>query len=266
MKVWIQNNHKKLSQRIAEELCAKLVQKGVQIAELDPDLVITIGGDGTFLSTFHRFSNRLAKTKFVGIHTGHLGFYTDWKDSEVDDLVDNITHKEPEVTLFPLLDVKLTMENLQSSHFLSLNESVLKRVSQTMRAEVYIDDDKFERFRGDGIAISTPTGSTAYTKSIGGALVDPTIAVMQFNEIAPINNRVYRTVNSPLILPRGQVVTIIPDQQDDYVVTIDNLANANQAVIKAQYQIAQEQLQMATYRPKNFWVRVRNAFLVDGDQ
>lgn len=263
MKVWIQNNFKEISKKVAQKLKIRLVERGIQFSETRPDLVITVGGDGTFLSAFHRFSGQLDHVSFVGIHTGHLGFYTDWRDTEVDELVDKIATAKPAIARYPLLDVKLQYTNGQTSHFLSVNESNVKRVSQTMRADILIDGVRFERFRGDGVSLSTPTGSTAYSKSIGGALVDPLVDVMQFNEIAPINNRVYRTVNSSLILPKQQVLKVVPERQDDYIVTIDNLSYNRCSIKQVSYQISKEKIHIALYRPKSFWRRVRNAFLGD---
>lgn len=263
MKVWIQNNSKALSQQVAQQLQVKLRQAGITIQANHPDLVITIGGDGTFLSAFHRFNNQLNHLQFIGIHTGHLGFYTDWQDNELDQLVTHIVADDKKVIEYPLLDVQVTYTSQQVAHFWALNEATLRQVSQTMRADVLINDQKFERFRGDGVVVSTPTGSTAYSKSLGGALIDPTLEVMQFNEMAPINNRVYRTVNSSLILTHNQILTVIPDSGSDYIITIDNLAYDHCAIQKIQYKMADQKIKIASYRPKNFWLRVRNAFLVD---
>ena len=65
-----------------------------------------------------------------------------------------------------------------------------------MVADLTINGVDFERFRGDGITVSTPTGSTAYNKSLGGAVLHPTIEALQIAEIASLNNRVYRTLGS----------------------------------------------------------------------
>ena len=65
MKVWIQNNSKALSQQVAQQLQVKLRQAGITIQANHPDLVITIGGDGTFLSAFHRFNNQLNHLQFI---------------------------------------------------------------------------------------------------------------------------------------------------------------------------------------------------------
>lgn len=69
-----------------------------------------------------------------------------------------------------------------------------------MVGDVFIKDELFERFRGDGLSISTPTGSTAYNKSIGGAVLHPSINAFQLTEIASLNNRVFRTLGSPIVI------------------------------------------------------------------
>ncbi len=131
----------------------------------NPDILITVGGDGTLLSAFHHYEDQLASIRFVGIHTGHLGFYTDWRDYEVDELIDSLVHDNGQSVSYPLLDILIEYSNGDKETMLALNESTIKKVTGTMLANVYIKDQLFELFRGDGLCVSTPTGSTAYNKS-----------------------------------------------------------------------------------------------------
>ena len=73
--------------------------------EEQPEIVISIGGDGTLLYAFHRYRSRLEKTAFVGIHTGHLGFYADWIPEEIEKLVIAIAKTPYQVVEYPLLEV-----------------------------------------------------------------------------------------------------------------------------------------------------------------
>ncbi len=71
-----------------------------------------------------------------------------------------------------------------------------------MAIDVFIDDLHFETFRGDGIIVSTPTGSTGYNKSVHGAVVDPLLPCFQVSELASLNSNRYRTLGSPFSFER----------------------------------------------------------------
>ena len=93
---------------------------------------------------------------------------------------------------------------------------------RTMVADIVINGVPFERFRGDGVTVSTPTGSTAYNKSLGGAVLHPTIEALQLTEIASLNNRVYRTLGSSIIVPKKDKIELIPTRNDYHTISVDN--------------------------------------------
>ena len=74
-------------QEVAGELHTKLLAAGFEIDDEHPDIVLSVGGDGTLLAAFHHYSHMVDQVRFVGVHTGHLGFYTDWRDYEIDQLI-----------------------------------------------------------------------------------------------------------------------------------------------------------------------------------
>lgn len=73
--------------------------------EKEPEIVITVGGDGTLLHAFHHYVHRIDKTAFVGVHTGHLGFFADWLPEEVEKLVIHIAKTPFQIVEYPLLEV-----------------------------------------------------------------------------------------------------------------------------------------------------------------
>lgn len=90
-RVAIVANGKYQSRRVASKLFATFKEdKRFYLSKKDPDIVISIGGDGMLLSAFHMYEKNLDKVRFVGIHTGHLGFYTDYRDFEVEKLIENL--------------------------------------------------------------------------------------------------------------------------------------------------------------------------------
>lgn len=269
IKIAIVANQEEKTLALLPKLKKLLKENQLLIDEHHPDIVISVGGDGTLLSAFHRFSNQLEKVHFMGIHTGHLGFYTDWRDYELEEMVEAISHLQNEETIsgisYPLLDVFIEYgdsggENAPS-HFLALNESVIRRIGKTMVADVFIDNELFERFRGDGLALSTPTGSTAYNKSIGGAVLQPTISAMQLAEVASINNIVFKTLGSPLVIAENSAVTVKPKKAQDYYLTIDSLEINHKDVKSVSYKIAEEKIRFVPTRHLPFFTRVKDAFI-----
>ncbi|MBO0469761.1 NAD kinase [Enterococcus sp. DIV0242_7C1] len=262
MKVAIVHNHEHLSKEVTGRLLLLLKQNNIEIDEQQPELVISVGGDGTLLSAFHRFNHRLDEVSFLGVHTGHLGFYTDWRDYELEELVQSLlVHQEKSIS-YPLLDVKISFHgNKPDKHFLALNESTIKRANRTMVADVFIKDELFERFRGDGLSVSTPTGSTAYNKSIGGAVLHPSINAFQLAEIASLNNRVFRTLGSPIVIAHTEWVEIKLQESNDYLITVDQLDIYQDDIKSIYYRIADERIHFASYRHMHFWHRVKDAFI-----
>ncbi|HZG70539.1 MAG TPA: NAD kinase [Chondromyces sp.] len=230
--------------------------------ENQPDIVISVGGDGTLLYAFHRYSSRLDKTAFVGVHTGHLGFYADWVPEEIEKLVIAIARTPYQVIEYPLLETIIRYQHGgKETRYLALNESTVKSVEGTLVMDVEIRGDHFERFRGDGLCVSTPSGSTAYNKALGGAILHPSIRALQLAEMASINNRVFRTVGSPLILPAHHTCMLKPVNRLDFLITIDHLTLLHKDVKSIQYRVASEKIRFARFRPFPFWKRVHDSFV-----
>lgn len=232
--------------------------------EDQPDIVISVGGDGTLLYAFHRYKSRLHKTAFVGVHTGHLGFYADWVPDEIEKLVIAIAKTPFQVVEYPLLEVIIRYSHGGTERRdLALNESTVRSVESTSVIDIEIRGQHFERFRGDGVCLSTPSGSTAYNKALGGAILHPSIPAIQLSEIASINNRVFRTIGSPMILPAHHTCTLKPVNGPDFQVTIDHLTNLHTDVKSIQFRVADEKIRFARFRPFPFWKRVRDSFIAD---
>ncbi|HGA0191979.1 TPA: NAD kinase [Streptococcus agalactiae] len=256
-------NGKYQSKRVASKLFAAFKHDpDFYLSKKDPDIVISIGGDGMLLSAFHMYEKQLDKVRFVGVHTGHLGFYTDYRDFEVDTLINNLKNDEGEQISYPILKVTITLEDGRVIRARALNESTIKRIEKTMVADVVINQVVFERFRGDGILVSTPTGSTAYNKSLGGAVLHPTIEALQLTEISSLNNRVYRTLGSSVIIPKKDAIEIVPKRVGVYTISIDNKTVHYKNVTKIEYSIDEKGINfVSTPSHTSFWERVNDAFI-----
>ncbi|MFM0773664.1 NAD kinase [Streptococcus suis] len=250
------------SEAVSKELWTKLKQANFILTPKNPDIVISIGGDGMLLSAFHKYEKLIDRVRFVGIHTGHLGFYTDYRDFEVDKLIENLKLDNGARVSYPILNVKVKMADGRVVEARALNEATIKRLSKTMVADIIINNVPFERFRGDGISVSTPTGSTAYNKSLGGAVLHPTIEALQIAEVASLNNRVYRTLGSSIVVPKKDKIVIEPKHSDRYSIAVDNKTYVYDNIDKIEYQIDQHKIHfVATPSHTSFWNRVKDAFI-----
>lgn len=266
MRYYVLDRGDQLSVDLSESFHKLAAEQGLELDAKSPDIVVSIGGDGTMLHAFHTFKDRIPSIAFVGIHTGHLGFYADWKADEIPELVHMMSgHAEPgllkpRVVNYPLIDLEIVNRSGTSS-YVCLNEFTLKSVDGTVVAQVDINDQMFEMFRGDGICVSTPSGSTAYNKSLGGAMIHPSIEALQITEIASINNRVFRTMGSPLVLPKHHHCDIYSRKEQNLLLTVDHINVHISDLISVRCQVANQKISFVRYRPFPFWNRVRNAFL-----
>ncbi len=250
------------SEAVSKELWTKLKEANFILTPKNPDIVISIGGDGMLLSAFHKYEKLIDRVRFVGIHTGHLGFYTDYRDFEVDKLIENLKLDTGARVSYPVLNVKVKMTDGRIVEARALNEATVKRLSKTMVADIIINNVPFERFRGDGISVSTPTGSTAYNKSLGGAVLHPTIEALQIAEVASLNNRVYRTLGSSVVVPKKDKIVIEPKHNDRYSIAVDNKTFVYDSIESIEYQIDNSKIHfVATPSHTSFWNRVKDAFI-----
>lgn len=267
MKFVIVSKGDERSKKIKATIKQYLTDFEMEFDEEYPDLVISVGGDGTFLEAFHRYIHRLESTAFIGVHTGHLGFYADWVPDEVEKLVIEIAKTPFQIVEYPLLEVIIRSKaGGKEDRFLALNETTIKTTEGSVVFDVEIKGNDFETFRGDGLCISTPSGSTAYNKALGGGIIHPSLEAIQLTEMASINNRVFRTIGSPLILPKHHTCLLKPIVDRSFLITVDHFTENYTNVKSIQCRVAKERVRFARFRPFPFWDRVRDSFVADEDK
>lgn len=266
-KVHIYANQNEESACIEAQLVKKLQKAGILVvsAEEKFEYLITIGGDGTLLSAFHQFIDLVDSIQFIGIHTGHLGFYADWQSYEVEELVKGLSENEPsKVVSYPLLQVEVTEEDGKVREFYALNECSVRSNFGTMVSDIYIKDSFFETLRSDGLCVATPTGSTGLSKSLGGAVIHPRLDALQLTEMASLNNRIYRSLGSPLIIAKDECFAILPtikESDSKFTLMYDNQTIPDITIKSVKMKIAEKRIRFANIRHTHFWDRVEASFI-----
>jgi len=150
------------------------------------DLAVSIGGDGTMLRTFERVAR--FGVPVLGVNVGHLGYLTEFEADEAKGAIDAALKGALPVEERLMVQGRVERIDGQSDgSWTGLNEAVLEKRSQghTVRLEVTIDGSAFATYAGDGLIVSTPTGSTAYNLSARGSIVAPTHWSLQLTPVAP---------------------------------------------------------------------------------
>ena len=239
-----------------KNIIKKQLDETMEYDEINPDIVISVGGDGTMLHCVHQYIDKLDKVCFVGLHTGTLGFYTDYRKGDYQMLIDDIKNKQGKIMERSLLHIR-------TNHIdtLALNEVRIENNRNSLVLDVFIDDEHLETFRGNGLCVSTSSGSTAYNRSLKGAVIYPGVKLMQLTEIAGIHHNAYRSLDSSLILNDTHKVGIRSLSFSEAVLGIDNLVFNMDDTDFLEIELASQCARFIQYRPLSFIERIKRAFL-----
>ena len=202
------------------------------------DIAISLGGDGTLLATANRIGNR--QIPILGINLGRLGFLTDVQAHELDNLDDIIFNKKYKVDDRMVLRAEITNNNHTSLTEYSLNEiAVLKQdLSSMISIDVTLNGEPLHTYQADGLLVSTPTGSTAYSLSVGGPIMMPENHNLI---IAPVASHSLNV--RPLIIPDNWKIDLaIHSRSHSYLASIDGRSitmpdTASISISKADYTV-----------------------------
>lgn len=209
-------NKDRKSKRVSKILEEKLLEYHFDIVNENYDLAISIGGDGTFLRMLkeENFNNDVY---YIGVNSGTLGFLQEIDIKDTTDFVKRLNDnkfKEEELSI----QKTTVLTKKEEKTFYSLNEIVIRKKDfSVLKVPVYIDNELLEKFTGDGLLISTSTGSTAYNLSFGGAIIYNTLKTLSITPIAPLNNKVYQTLSNSIIIPDDKIVMILPKSEDIFL-------------------------------------------------
>ncbi|WP_099158781.1 NAD kinase [Virgibacillus ndiopensis] len=226
----------------------------------DASIIVSIGGDGTFLQAVRKTGFR-QDCLYTGItRSNESGLYCDFNLDNFDEMLHTMVYEEMEVRRFPVINVQVNDE----SSFECLNEvSIRSTIIKTIVIDVLIDDMNFETFRGDGLIVATPTGSTGYNKSTHGAVIDPKIPCFQVSELASLNNNRYRTLGSSFVLNNDRKLTLdIVQSGNDYpIIGLDNEAFPIKNIKTITVTLSDKVIKTVKLKNNSYWDRVKRTFL-----
>lgn len=177
-----------IEEKAAFQLAKKERKADYEKMKKEADYAIIIGGDGTFLHSAHHFMG--TDLPLLGINVGQLGFLTDVETEELKKALAMIAADNYKIEKRMMLQVKHYRDNEELDCSYSLNDYVMNREPnlQMLNIKLFINNELVNDYRGDGLIISTPTGSTAYSLSAGGPIINPRlIKAILITPICPHN-------------------------------------------------------------------------------
>lgn len=234
------------------------------------DILLSFGGDGTFLSAVHNHYS--GEIPIIGVNLGSIGFLTEIHPDQFEDALDRLINGEYVIENRIQLEVIVkNQDGQEKGRGFCLNDVVIARgyLLHLLTVDMLIDDDYVERLSGDGVIISTPTGSTAYSLAAGGPIVMPNLDVFLVTPICPhtLHNRSY-------VVSQDSVVEIrMKDYYEQPLLSLDGRNDIALSpfdrvfVCKAEHPVRIAKIGYSTYyqtiRQK---IRARGSFYEDGQK
>ncbi|MFN7926586.1 MAG: NAD(+)/NADH kinase [Blastocatellia bacterium] len=181
------------------------------------DLVVVLGGDGTMLGASRLIGTR--RIPVLGINFGYLGYLTEFTLGELFTALEELRAGNFQAEPRMMLDVSVRRDGATIAAHRALNDAVINQgaLAKMIELEGYVNGDFVNRFRADGMIVSTPTGSTAYSLSAGGPIVFPSMRAIVLTPICP-----HTLSNRPVIVPGEAMVELIfRKAHDGVMLTID---------------------------------------------
>jgi NAD+ kinase len=213
------------SQTLAKALSKTLIH-GTKMIRIVPkedlvkhcDLIVVLGGDGTFLSIARLMKSR--SVPVMGINMGQLGFLTEIKKHETFQTLSDIINGIPPLTHErALLEVTLIRKDKVVFQGPVVNDAVISKgaIARIIGIQIWVNDKWVHNIRADGIIVSTTTGSTAYSLAAGGPIIDPAVPALVLTPICP-----HSLTLRPLVIPDSSIVRMCLNHRPGHVLlTLD---------------------------------------------
>lgn len=191
---------------------------GIPISSLvgSADFIVVFGGDGTILSVAREVAAR--DVPILGVNMGTLGFLTSVKIEAIQPALQRVLAGDYSIDRRQLLRAEVVANGDRNGSYEALNDVVINKaaLARIIRMDAFIDHDFIAQFPADGLIVSTPTGSTAYSLSAGGPILFPSLEAITVTPICP-----HTLTNRPIVVPFDRAVRLVLRDGQDVMLTVD---------------------------------------------
>jgi NAD+ kinase len=229
LKTLLVNNKKyrQSTQYMTEEIIEKLQSRGIEvlvddgsqtISDQELDNIIVLGGDGTMLRAARTYGQ--GDLPILGINMGTVGFLSNIEINEVDGYLDQFLQGDYTIDTMMMLEVNIYEQGVLASTSYCLNEVVIKaRIPNMITLNYRINEQPCVPYKGDGLIFATPAGSTAYSLSAGGPIVDPELEAIIITPVAPYTFSAFG--QKPAVIAASKVIRVTPPRFREALISLD---------------------------------------------
>ena len=225
----------------------------IKDSDFDADIVISIGGDGTFLRTASVIGKR--DIPILGINAGRLGFLADVGEDDLEDTFQDIFTGNYRIEHRSQLQLSTEHKDYHGFNY-ALNEiAILKQDTASMiTVHAHINGEYLNSYEADGLIVATPTGSTAYALSVGGPVMEPTASNFIMAAVAP-----HSLSNRPLVVSDSSIITLdIESRSNSFLISLDGRSNVFKTGTRLLIRKADFTLKVIKRRENTFFDTLRN--------
>lgn len=196
-------------------LCKLKLEKEDVLKEVD--CILVLGGDGTILKAARTLAGK--EIPVLGINLGYLGFLAELEPKSLTAGLDKLIKRQYHIVKRMMLHASVSRNNSVIGSFTALNDIVITKggFARMVEYDIYVEDQYASTYIADGLIVSSPTGSTAYSLSAGGPIVSPELELLIFTPICP-----HTLYARPIIIsPDKSLKAVICSKQSDVMITID---------------------------------------------
>ena len=221
----------------------------------DIDFLLSIGGDGTFLQTVGLVGD--TEIPVIGINTGRLGFLANLSPENLNESIEALFKKQYSIEERTLIRLESKNQQIKGLNT-ALNEITIHKKDMGMiTIHVELDDEFLNSYWADGLIISTPTGSTAYSMSVGGPIIHPDSGNLVISPIAPHNLTI-----RPMVIPDSKKIRLkVTSRSNEFLVAIDSRSVTMSATTELIIEKAPYTMKFVRIHGTSFYNTLRNKLM-----
>ena len=218
---------------------------------LNPEVVIIIGGDGSFIDAFHHFEKQGKTPYYLFFNAGYLGFFSTASVDNMKEILSGLVTNKLVIQKVDALEVETNRKK-----FYAINELKIMSLMKTCLWNVTIKTNKailHEELTATGIVFATTLGSNGLVRTLGASVIIPTLDIIQYSKIAPVHNKTSTPILGSIVISGDSTILVELLKKEETFSYIDNNIDVGKNIKKYIIKLVKNKLSLLTLEDENFF-------------